>query len=201
VQNLEVAMSHELIEAATDPYPEVQPLFTIEDYTSPFYFVPGEVGDLCVGNNMKETAVVNGVNYTFWVQRTWSNAAAAAGNDPCVPYLPNAGAYYNVSAVPNQTLEVQAGQTVTYQVTAWSTAPLRSWYVSTYRSMGNFDPQPDLNGQQSIAMKNGDTATLTLTIPADAAPNSYAVVEVFSSLNNAAYSSWPVAVYVTGPGH
>jgi hypothetical protein len=191
LKNLELAMSHELIEAATDPYPEVQPLFTIADYTTPFYFVPGEVGDLCVGNDMKV-----GSN---WVQRSWSNSAAASNHDPCVPYLPGAGFYYNVTATPNETVVAVPGQVVTYQLKAWSSGPLQSWYVRADRSTGTFDPLPDLNGQQAISMVNGDTATLTLTIPADARPNDYAVVEIYSSLNNASYSSWPVAVYVSGP--
>jgi len=85
------AESHELVEACTDPTPREPPL--VQGYVQPdeahlyWYYVVGggEVGDMCaqfpdVFTRFPELA--------YEVQRTWSNASAAAGHDPCVPELP-----------------------------------------------------------------------------------------------------------------
>ena len=81
-----ISTSHELIEAATDPTVETTPAFGDADAAHWTWAVtPGaEVGDFC---EYVDTAYAPLVG-TFNVQRTWSNAAAKAGHDPCVPAAP-----------------------------------------------------------------------------------------------------------------
>jgi hypothetical protein len=82
-----VATSHELIEASTDPHFYMSPAYDRVDQDHYIWNrTPGaELGDMC---EYVETAPQPLVG-TFMVQRTWSNAAAAAGKDPCVPEMAN----------------------------------------------------------------------------------------------------------------
>ncbi len=77
------ATSHELIEAASDPHPFSAPGY--ERLDSDYYVMNrtpgGELGDMC---EYVETAFQPLLG-SFVVQRTWSNASAMAGHDPCVP--------------------------------------------------------------------------------------------------------------------
>ena len=79
------AISHELIEAATDPHPESAPGWIgVDDADAVWDFTPGpEVGDMCEYASSAYQRLVD----DYVVQRTWSNASAAAGHDPCVPTL------------------------------------------------------------------------------------------------------------------
>src|SRR5947209_6592361 len=61
-----------------------------------------ETGDLCAQNegvHFKPDA------YAYTVQRSWSNASAAAGKDPCVPGRP--GVYFNAAPVVTDMVTVQ----------------------------------------------------------------------------------------------
>jgi hypothetical protein len=89
--------SHELIEAATDPHFVTTPAFADVDADHYVWsYMPGaEVADMCEYVDAAYGHLVE----SYLVQRTWSNAAAAAGHDPCVPALPNLPAYYGIAAV------------------------------------------------------------------------------------------------------
>jgi hypothetical protein len=91
------ALSHELIEAATDPYPQIQPGYgqTDDGHLTWSLVAGGEVGDLCEFNN---DAYFMPQGFPWTVQRTWSNSEAFAGRDPCVP----AAATPWVAAIPDQ---------------------------------------------------------------------------------------------------
>jgi hypothetical protein len=103
--------SHELAEAATDPYPQTQPAYAQVD-DGHFYWERvlggGEVGDMCA----QFPGVWNkwpGVSYT--VQSIWSNKNALAGHDPCQPSV--APVYFNAAPVLPDTVTVSTfGQTV-----------------------------------------------------------------------------------------
>jgi hypothetical protein len=108
--------SHELIEAATDPYPNDQTnagYAQVDDNHIIWEFVlgGGEVGDMCAQNPdsfFKQTDIGN------YVQRTWSNANAAAGHNPCQP---SAGLpYFNSVPVLSDKVTV-GGQLTTKGVT------------------------------------------------------------------------------------
>jgi len=85
IDTLTSAASHELVEAATDPYPFSAPAFArLDDEHFVWARTPGgETGDMCEYLQNADQKLVGG----FTVQRTWSNASAAAGHDPCVPAL------------------------------------------------------------------------------------------------------------------
>lgn len=83
LDELTISLSHELIEAVTDPHVETTPAFgDVNADQAVWALVPGaETGDFC---EYIDSAYIKGVG-DFMVQRTWSNAAAKAGHDPCVP--------------------------------------------------------------------------------------------------------------------
>jgi hypothetical protein len=83
LDELTMSLSHELIEAATDPLVETTPAYGDVDADHAVWaLVPGaETGDFC---EYIDSAYIKGVG-DFMVQRTWSNKAATAGKDPCVP--------------------------------------------------------------------------------------------------------------------
>lgn len=82
------AMSHELIEAATDPFPSTRngadsAFATVDDDHFIWLLLGGtESSDLCVAET---DAFVKVPELGFTAQRSWSNAAAKQGHEPCVP--------------------------------------------------------------------------------------------------------------------
>jgi hypothetical protein len=136
------AASHELLEAATDPYPTVHAAYGFVDYNGSAWAraVGGtEIGDLC---ELQPGAFITPPALGYLVQRVWSNTAAAARHDPCVPSDPNAGPYVQVIApffpfkpyptelnVPGAP--VAAGTSVAFSVTPVSdVADAGPWTVS-----------------------------------------------------------------------
>jgi hypothetical protein len=84
VDNMTTTTSHELVEAATDPFIASAPAFHAADFQHAAWTIlsEGEVADMCEFNEDAQFIPSDG---TFPVQRTWSNAAALAGQNPCVP--------------------------------------------------------------------------------------------------------------------
>jgi hypothetical protein len=61
----------------------------------------------------------------FAVQRTWSNVAAAAGHDPCVPApAPADVPYFNVIGADPDVLTLAVGASKTLELTAFADAKL-----------------------------------------------------------------------------
>jgi hypothetical protein len=114
--------SHELIEAATDPF-----------RTNGGYFINdllwalvegGEVADMCVDLvAFNDSVVENGLT----LQRSWSNAALKRGENPCVP-VPPGEVYFNV-APSVSTIALAYGETTRIAVDAFSDGPLEDWSV------------------------------------------------------------------------
>jgi hypothetical protein len=166
VENIELAATHEVIEAATDPFPLSAPGFQIQDGV---WMLDGEVGDLCADS----IAFVEG----FAVQRTWSNRAAQSGENPCTP---NAGeAYFNVSVTPGGIVSAAPGSTVTFHLRGWSTARVPDWsVVAEMRAGVQLSIRDDrrkmtaplvavpLPGMPTL--NNGEEADLVLVVPVDA---------------------------------
>jgi hypothetical protein len=103
------AASHEMIEAATDPLPlSATPAYVGTDPGHLYYPMVlggGEVGDMC-SQWPASFFVPDDLPYT--VQRTWSNAAAAAGRDPCQPAL-DGETFFNAVPVLTDTVHVGPG--------------------------------------------------------------------------------------------
>jgi hypothetical protein len=94
------AVSHELVEAATDPFPRSAPAFRGLDTEHALWgeaIGGAEVADLCA-NETPNLIVPDDVGYP--VQRVWSNTSAGAGTGPCVP-VPTGEIYFNcVASLP-----------------------------------------------------------------------------------------------------
>ncbi|HVR62351.1 MAG TPA: hypothetical protein VMU50_10655 [Polyangia bacterium] len=114
VEALTPSFSHELLEAATDPYVRSAPAFVTIDSRHSLWAEAlngGELADLCE-NEVPSLVVPGDIGYP--VQRTWSNAGASAGTGPCVP-VPAGEIYFNGQAnLPDQAqLDIGTGTAVT----------------------------------------------------------------------------------------
>jgi hypothetical protein len=102
--------SHELIEAVTDPFPQVP---NMDGYSGPdldhYYWTfaagGGETGDMCAFDP-SSFAHVPGLSYG--VQRTWSNKSIMLGHDPCVP-IPAGEVYFNSVPILAENVTISLG--------------------------------------------------------------------------------------------
>ena len=174
------AGSHELLEAATDPFPLAKPAFVQVDDAHIYWETllgGGEIGDMCAqfaGSFVKFPELP-----AYTVQRTWSNKAITAGQDPCVP-VPAGQVYFNSLPVLNDTVpfsvqgqtinvkgvHIAAGQSATVELDLYSIAPTSGpWTVSA--KDGN-----ELRGQAAqltfafdkTTGQNGDKIQMTITV-------------------------------------
>lgn len=107
------AVSHELVEAATDPFPDSAPAFVDTDPLHPMWGAAlggAEVADLCEN---EAPNLVTPSDIGFPVQRSWSNVAARGGGSPCAP-VPPGEVYFNAVGRLPVTVPVNVnGQAVT----------------------------------------------------------------------------------------
>jgi hypothetical protein len=145
LQERTVDMSHELVEAATDPFPDSDPAYTQEDVADIVWTLvtDGEVADMCEFN---DDANVIPPGATYMVQRTWSNAAAARFANPCVPVVtttPYLNSFPQLSSVmyndgtdppfATQGVRIPLGQTKTIDVALKSAGAVsQKWTVDTF---------------------------------------------------------------------
>jgi hypothetical protein len=171
--------SGELVAAATDPFPLDDPAFAKLDdahrYWGPSLGGGSEVGDMCVKNYGSAGKVPD---FSYAVQRTWSNVAAAAGQEPCVP-VPAGEVYFNAvpvldddvpypgsATVKMKGVTIAVGATKTIDVQLFSDAATPGpWFVDAT------DGSELLGGPSYLAMTldhakglNGDTLKLTITV-------------------------------------
>ena len=177
LQERTIDMSHELFESATDPFPNTNPAYAQEDDDDIVWTIvtDGEVSDMCEFND-DANAVPMGA--TYMIQRSWSNAAAARGDNPCVPvvtptpYLnsfPALGAITDATLAPGfrtQGLNVPIGQTKTIDIKLSSAAATdNTWSVHVYdyesAVVGARSPGLSLSLDQTSG-RNGDVLHLTV---------------------------------------
>ena len=157
--------SHELIEAATDPYdPPNDGWYTDPPLPDPWALILGEVADLC---SFEPT--VQESDFTY--QRIWSNAAAAASMNPCIP---NTGdAWETVSADPPAMPTALKGSTVVFTLTGWSTEKIDNWNLTEsdgdYSVLTASQMSPTFS---TTIINNAKTATVTLHVPSNATSGS-----------------------------
>jgi hypothetical protein len=183
LQHSEVAASHEIIEAASDPYPDTAPGYQLNDLTSAWAILGGEIGDFCFLDYVPEG--------NFMAQRIWSNSAAAKGSSPCIPF-PSDISYFNAAASPGGFQLVSAGRSTTFDISGWSTGPVSPWALSYAALRGNFNPTVNLSTNQ---LDNGQSATLTVGVPPGTPSHSFIELLLVSQLPGQG-AFWPVAVYV-----
>lgn len=199
IEGEEIAASHELVEAMTDPLPRSHPAYSIPlsdasllEGSGEWVFAGGgEIGDLCVDLVSPLSAHRDGA----WVaQRMYSNAAARAGDrDPCAAELSPSPTYFNLSVPP--VVVVEAGTSTTVTISGWSTAPVDPWNVvaNTDPDPSNFDSKPAVD---PAMVGNGTKASLTLSVPAGTKSGDASVFMLFSGHDQSDIRAWPVLVLV-----
>jgi hypothetical protein len=179
------ALSHEWIEASTDPFPVTNngadsAYAQVDDDHFAWLVLGGglEAGDLCVG---EYNAFFKPMDVGFTVQRTWSNMLAKQGHDPCAPDLPGV-AYFNSAPVLDTTVslntsitgplttkgvKIPVGQSKAIEVDLFSDGPTAGpWTVSATDFIAEFlggAPSLDFKWDKTEG-KNGDKLHLTVTV-------------------------------------
>ncbi len=167
--------THEIIEAATDPYPQDSPAYqSVDDNHILWTFIlgGGETGDLCA---QFSNAFFIPTDVGNTVQRTWSNKAAKAGHDPCQPA--DGSAYFNSMPVLPETvtlggqittkgITIPVGGTGTVEVDLFSDADTKGpWTVKATdaASLQGAKPTLDFTWDKTSGL-NGEKLHLTITV-------------------------------------
>jgi hypothetical protein len=177
LDNLTLVTSHEMIEAATDPRAETAPGFQELDADHYVWaYTPGpEVGDMC---ELVPGAAQRLVG-SYVVQRTWSNASAAAGHDPCVPvlaepYIAAAPMLAETAAIDSihtgapslmtHAVSIPVGTSKTIDVVLFSDAAIADYTVEAYDVAAFFGMPAELTFTwDRDTGHNGDVLHLTIT--------------------------------------
>jgi hypothetical protein len=202
----QISASHELAEASSDPFVQTAPAYTSSSFNNGWI---GEIGDVCTPFDTFYR--VNGGTY-YAVQRIWSNAAAAAGTQPCIPapgtlyaaLTPDGGTALpsfcdpSVPEACTSVFVVSAGQTYDLTLTGWINQPSVAAAVIAVGSSitggrNQFNPQIALDRYN---FRNGDEAHLTVQIPAGTPSQQGGEITILSGFDNDNYAYWPIALYV-----
>jgi len=184
LDSLTAAVSHELVEAATNPFTRTRRAFQYVDFDHVAWAIGltndlfvGEVSDMC--HSESPDRAYQRLVGNFMVQRSWSNLAAAANRDPCVPAVP--GVYIgaapefnevdvilNDGGFPNALLtsgaRIAVGQSTTLTVRLFSTGPTADWYVTPFQRLAAVGAAPTLRMVLDKGRgNNGDILKLTIT--------------------------------------
>ncbi|HEY3806476.1 MAG TPA: hypothetical protein VGL61_27920 [Kofleriaceae bacterium] len=162
-------ISHELVEAATDPKVISAPAFeTVDQEHLAWSRAAGaELADMCEWSSSETDRLVG----NYLVQRIWSNAAALAGTDPCVPAAP--GMYYNAapelgqvavgsSAVPTFGVQIPTGSAKDITFRLFSDQPGSAWDLAAIDGAELFGDEPSLEIEygSKYSGSNGDMLTI-----------------------------------------
>jgi hypothetical protein len=173
------ALSHELIEAATDPFPSTAPAFLETDDRHAMWAIAlsgGEVADLCE-NEAPNLVTPDELGYP--VQRSWSNAAARGTGGPCVP-VPAGETYFNAVARLPDNVEFQrdgavttfllpvvratVGASASAMVDFQSVDPMQAWRAVAFEIQSDNSLGPNASGMHApaIAGRTGDAKALSV---------------------------------------
>lgn len=192
--------SHEFVEASTDPhFPRA--FGAIDEPHGAWQILLGtETGDLCAQNH---DAFYTPTDVNYLVQRSWSNAAAAAGHDPCVPAPAGEVYFAAVPVVPDIVdytfsgdagtmpgVHIPLGQSKTIDVQLFSDAPTTPFQLQAQAVTGSMRFSWDRT--QGV---NGDVAHLTITPTTFDAASGGAFFVVFAAHSNADYHWVPAFVH------
>jgi hypothetical protein len=187
-----IVASHELIEAATDPMPSNHPGYQLTDETSPWLALGEEVGDLCERSDATGTWN-DGSNAA---QRIWSNTAAAAGQDPCIPHIGTPP--YNMRPGIRTVPRIRPGEHQSIPLTGWlpqADAGL-AWQLEVDPGKAS---AASLTLQLGTTMANeSTTTTLDVAVAATAMPGTTLRFYVFS-FRSSDYQVLPMRAIVGDP--
>jgi hypothetical protein len=198
--------SHELDEAASDPYLDAYHGIHEDDFAWSLVMHGSEIGDMC---QVLPDDFLTPADIGVEIQRIWSNREAAAFHDPCLPHPDNAEPY--VAAIPDRpdivhagtgatTLamlgaNVPAGGTKTIAVRLASEAPTPPWGVQiVYAGSGTSPVQFQLDRALGV---NGDVLQLQLTATGGAVGDL--VPYVLISTLGRRQTIWPGVAGITAP--
>jgi hypothetical protein len=195
LQFVTTSVSHEMVEAATDPFVTSNTAYGQTDDADAIWTIAtgGEVADMCEYNT-DSNYQPPGAKYML--QRSWSNAASKAGTQPCVPpattdpYFNSFAAYsdpvtFNYGGTWKTTgVNIAVGQSRTIPVALHSAAPtagpwtVKAWDLNDF--LGN-----TANTTVSLdktSGQDGDMLMLTITVKSYASWSGAGVV-LESTLN------------------
>jgi hypothetical protein len=199
--------SHEVIESVTDPtgtgFNWVN--WAASPIASAAEGWPGaEVADLC---EFQPRVMERDPSVGFLVQRTWSNKAAAAWHDPCVPVPAGSGPYFNTQAMVRggtqpmpfsytQGISLAPGHSITIPVRLYADAPIGAWQLSAAEEL-NPHLKPDTYNELSFSWDvasgaAGDVRHLTIrrTAPPSGATAVFLRVGIVSTSGTTQNVSW-----------
>ena len=211
--NNQITTEHEVMEGVADPsgylgYAAVQSPGGISSFWSAVIADNGdtELGDMCEMYTTSESDLPS-----YILQPIWSNQAAAAGQNPCMPSSFKSGSSVFGAVVPSQDtttltggagtfqgILVKAGQSVTIPLQVFSTSPNVGAITlgARVQSFWTAGSASDVTGwtfsfdKQGI---NGDTVNLTITTPADIGTGIYAI-DLTAADNQGDVFSWPLGI-------
>ena len=187
-------LSHEWVEASTDPFLTSSGTFTLAGGPDAAFYSPdgdhiiwsllggGEAGDLCGTDGTSAYISVAAFN-SDWVQRTWSNASAQGSHDPCVPEI--SGAFFDsapvlpetvtfdsalTGSVTTQGVTIAQGQSKTIEVDLFSDGDTGGpWTVSAQDLLSTYYgsygvPQTLTFSWDRTTGQNGEKLHLTITV-------------------------------------
>lgn len=156
--------SHELAEAITDALPRTHPGYRVPaDSASAWLAFGAELADLCFFDPPYQSP-----DGTV-LAPSWSNVAAAAGGNPCVPAVAGEN-FFSVDVGPDALQTVDAGQTVTFTLRGWSQRPMSAWHLELYPLGGDATLRARLG---ATTLNNGLTTTVTVMAPATIASGAF----------------------------
>jgi hypothetical protein len=194
---LEESATHEDVEAATNPYVTSTTMMGYKGFDAMhaawdvYTGYNDELADAC--ENWADSYYQESVAFPYWAQRSWSNTAALAGHDPCVPAP--AGPYHGMTLFPSQestvrvdqsslggpasdtrAFEATLGQPLTFQVGYFSDGNAPPWTIAYDFPSALFNTvgRSVSNGRANVAIdktsgQNGDRANVTVTVTAKGA--------------------------------
>lgn len=165
---LTAALSHELFESATDPFPDSAPAyFDVDDGHAVWSEAidGGELADLCE-NERPNLITPPDVGYP--VQRVWSNAAATAGTGPCIPVPPGeiyfAAVPRRPASAPDAQVTAAVGSVARVQVDfRQQPGPPQSWQALAFEVQPS-DEAPRAGGPP-VSGTAGHSATIAVMAP------------------------------------
>jgi hypothetical protein len=218
--SLTSVLSHEWVEAATDPLLTANGVFTVKSGPNAAFYATdadhavwsllggGEAADLCVPSGASADLAPADIGYP--VQRTWSNVAARASHDPCVPHVTGATFFAGAPVLP-QTVKfstsftgdvttkgivIPVGASATVEVDLFSDGPVNGPITvkaadllsTTYGSYG-FAKTLDFEWDRTQGV-NGEKLHLTVTVTAGSFLGGAHAFMIIASNGNRRYV-WP----------
>ena len=192
--------SHELSEAATDPYPMDKAAYAQVDgdhLAWEFFLGGGEVGDMCA---QFSSSTFKPDDLLYFVQNNWSNAQAKAGHNPCQPVATDGQVYFNASptfpdkinarGVFTKGVKVPVGQSKTIPLALYSDGPTNGPWTVTASALARGGSSPITLALDKSTGQNGDIINLTITSKTAITSTTKAVTILVTSQLGSRKNTW-----------